>query len=174
MRTKLKYGSKPVYWNDIHDRVLSLEEVESYRVNGKLKIPSIISRFDSTHEFLVYQELIRIYGKQRITRQVPLEIVRPSHCYPKGKVWKVDFAISELVFGSKPVRSYIEAKGAFLPEFAYVLSALEELRPTDFLKLKIIFSNEIPRSNKVVDALMRSSFSRNIFTLNELKQRKRL
>jgi hypothetical protein len=174
MRTKLKYGSKPVYWNDIHNRVLDLEEIESYRFKGKLKIPASISRFDSTHEFLVYRELVRIYGEERVFRQVPLEIVRPSHCYPKGKAWKVDFAIAELVWGDKHIKSYVEAKGAFLPEFGYVLSALEELHPTSFLKLKIIFGNEIPRSNKIISALMRSSFSRNIFTLKELKERKRL
>ena len=147
--------------------------VEKYREGSRLKLPPSIWRFDSQHEFKVYLQLCRMYGKDRIVRQYPIAIVPPSCCYPSGKVWRVDFAIRSGISPYNPML-YLEAKGAFLTEFACVLSALEQYNIRKFYKVRIVFARELLVRNKVVKALLKSDFSKNLITLNELKKLKAL
>ncbi|WP_319422753.1 hypothetical protein [Pleurocapsa sp. FMAR1] len=169
MSVRPKYKAKPVVWNSNTCSVESPETIEQFRVRERFKLPSHIWRFDSQHEFKVYLELKRMYGEHKISRQVPVLVIAPGFSYPKGKTWKVDFVISSGAEGVKPFL-YVEAKGAFLTEFALILGILEEYQFDVFRKLKIIFPERLPVGNKVVKALLESDFRKNLLTLKELEK----
>ena len=171
MSVRPKYKAKPVIWNSETYSVESPEIIETFRVKERFKLPSHIYRFDSQHEFKVYLELVRIYGSDRILRQVPILIIKPGFSYPKGKTWKVDFAIANEAKGVNPF-VYVEAKGAFLTEFALTLGILEEYQFSIFRKLKIVFPEKLPVRNKVAKALLDSDFRKNLLTLKELEKSK--
>lgn len=163
-----KYKAKHVYWDAKNECAIGSTILEKYRVKNRLKLPEHIWRFDSQHEFRVYLELVRMYGSYYVLRQQPIEIIEPSYCYPKGKIWKVDFAVCSPNLGSGIIY-FVEAKGCFLPEFAYTLSALEQIDFSEFRKLKVIFPSTIPKTNKVIKALLDSHFNQNLLTLSDLK-----
>ncbi len=167
MPARPKYKAVPVFWNTELCSVLDSRNLEIYRVKGKLKLPEHIWRFDSQHEFKTYLELCRMYGENRIIRQLPVSILKPSYCYPRGKTWKVDFAISDNSQPNKPLL-FVEAKGAFLTEFALILGILEELRFNIFRRLRIVFPEKLPVENKMVKTLLESDFKKNLLTLKEL------
>lgn len=168
-----KYSAKQVYYCLQTRTVLNSRDVELYRVNGRLKLPSHINRFDSQHEFKVYLELVRIYGVRRILFQVPVRIVPPSLCYPDGKSWRVDFAITKYP-DIQTNMFLIEAKGLITSEFAYTLTLLEQNNSESFDKLRIIFSTKIPYRNQIINALAKTDYAKNLFTLKNLKQCKRI
>jgi hypothetical protein len=68
-----------------------------------------IVRFDSNFEYEVYQALTAWVNKSQIVTQYPVEIIPPGICYPKGKIWKADFAIT--AYRSDRVIALVEAKG---------------------------------------------------------------
>lgn len=110
-----------------------------------------------------------MYGSQRVERQFPVQIIPSGYCYPNGKTWKIDFAVKN----TDPwlgYSCYVEAKGAFLPEFAHVLTSFEARHDSKFMKLVIVFTDSIPLNNKVVKALWSSPFKKNLLTLEELRQ----
>jgi hypothetical protein len=168
-----KYKSKAVYWNLITKTVMSINWMEQYRVNGKLQVPKCIARFDSQHEFKVYLELVRMYGEDSIIRQYPIEIIEDCRCYPKGRFWKVDFAI-KLIPTSYLPHIYVEAKGAFLPEFATTLAFCEMIAPEEFENLFIVFGNKYPKDNQVLKNLLKSSMKSNLLTFPQLQNLSRL
>lgn len=169
----VKYRAKVVYWNLVTRTVVSAQSIEQYRVKGRLDLPKCIARFDSQHEFKVYLELVRMYGASRIIRQYPVTIIEPCCTYPKGKNWKVDFMI-EPDNGKLYSRRYVEAKGAFLPEFATTLAFLEMTNPELFEKLFIVFGKRLPEGSQVLKNLLKSSMKCNLLTLPELKDLSRL
>ena len=169
MPTQTKYKAKPVWWNTLTKTVLSEHEVENYRFNNRLKTPAHYIRFDSQHEFKVYLELVRMYGEDRIIRQHKLEIIPPCTCYPKGKTWRVDFAITGKHFRNE-ILAYVEAKGAVLNEFKYTLSLLEVSRPLDFLKLRIVFVQTVPTTDKIITAIKKSGIKKMLTTLPKIKK----
>jgi hypothetical protein len=166
--TTQKYRAKVVYWNLVTRTVVSTQSMEQYRVNGKLKVPKCIARFDSQHEFKVYLELVRMYGAENIVRQYPIEIIQECCTYPKGKTWKVDFAI-EPINRRFYVPRYVEAKGAFLPEFATTLAFCELTNSEMFPRLYIVFGNKLPSGSQPLKNLLKSSMKSNLLTLPELK-----
>ncbi len=168
-----KYKAKPVFWDTELRSVLDVNSIGKYRTKDRLKLPNSICRFDSQHEFKVYLELCRMYGTDKIVRQHPLEVIPSGYCYPNGKSWKVDFAVT-LSNPSLGFSHYVEAKGAFLPEFAHTLSSLELHNDSVFSRLSIVFTDEIPKTNRMVKALMKTDFKSNLFTLKELEQLKTL
>jgi hypothetical protein len=169
MVTTPKYKAKHVFWDREKQIVVDSIDIERYRIKTCLKLPGAIVRFDSQHEFKVYLELGRMYGSNKVIRQFPVEIIPPGYCYPKGKNWKIDFAItSEHAYCG--YSRLVEAKGAFLPEFASTLASFEQIHDSDFGKLIIVFPNSIPKDNKVVKALLKSEYAQNLLTLKELKQ----
>lgn len=173
MPTRPKYKAKHVFWDSKKEVVKNEHDINIYRCQGKLKLPEHIWRFDSCHEFKVYLELKRIYGADRIVRQYKLQILPPGDCYPKGKHWRVDFA----VIGNKGAFSYdffVEAKGAFLPEFATTLACLELHDINSFIRTFIVFNGTVPIKNQVVKALLKSAKTKRILTLQELEQSKTL
>jgi hypothetical protein len=169
MRATPKYKAKAVFFDSIKRVVIDRNEIDKYRPGGKLKLPDGITRFDSQHEFKVYLELCRMYGQERVSRQHPVQIIPPGYCYPKGKNWKIDFYIDRdpTRFGSS---LFVEAKGAFLPEFAHTLASFEQKNAHAFEKLIIVFGGIMPSYNKVVKALLDSDYGQNLLTLEELKQ----
>jgi hypothetical protein len=168
MTTTPKYKAKAVFWDTEKQTVIDKSEVERYRVKNRLKLPNTIARFDSQHEFKVYLELCRMYGADRVIRQFPVEIFPKGICYPKGKHWKVDFAIKSN--GRLPtIFAFVEAKGAFLPEFAHTLAALEWSEPDVFNSLIVVFGNSIPTENKVITSLLNSDFNCRLLTFKELQ-----
>ena len=171
MRTaSSKYKAKHVFYDSKTRSVISACSTDIYRVNGKLKLPSHIWRFDSIHEFKVYLELTRMYGVDRIARQHKLEIIPSGCCYPKSKDWRVDFAIlNSSRFGG--CSHFIEAKGAFLPEFATTLACLEQNNEYAFEKLYLVFPGKPPTTNRVLNSLMKTYFANHIFTLKELQHK---
>ncbi len=164
-----KYRAKHVYWDSKNCIVLGSDKIEQWRINGKLELPDHIWRFDSQHEFKVYLQLVRIFGVDRIVRQYKLQVMPPSCCFPSGKHWRVDFAIiSKTPLGG--YSHYIEAKGAFLPEFGNVLSNLELNNSRVFNRTWIIFTEQIPTRNKVVKTLSKTEHKSRLLTLKELEQ----
>lgn len=164
-----KYRAKYVYWDVINGIVLGADKVEKYRTNGKLKLPEYIWRFDSQHEFKVYLELARIFGSNRVIRQLKLRIMPASSCFPSGKHWRVDFGIlNESKDGGYCY--YIEAKGACLPEFTNILANLELFNRIAFNHLWIVFAEQVPTENKVIKALTKTTHTSRLLTLKELKQ----
>ena len=168
-----KYQAKPVFWDSGLRKVLSLTAISKYYSNGRLKLPEYIWRFDSQHEFKVYLELVRMYGADRIERQFPVPIFYPSKCYSKGKTWKVDFVVS-LPDSMYHYDYLVEAKGAFLTEFAVILAVLETIDEVAFNALRIVFPSKIPERNQMVKALLKTDYARNLLTLNQLKKLKGL
>jgi hypothetical protein len=169
MRATPKYKAKAVFFDSIKRVVIDSNEIDKYRTKGRVKLPDGITRFDSQHEFKVYLELCRMYGERRVIRQYPIELITPGVCYPKGKVWKVDFAVTSFAPRDRNIH-FVEAKGAFLTEFGYTLVNLEITQPDIFAKLCIIFSRSIPTESRVVKDLFNSNYGQNLLTLEELKQ----
>lgn len=173
MPGKPKYKAKHVFWDSKNEVVKNRHDINIYRCHGKLKLPEHIWRFDSQHEFKVYLQLVRMYGKECVLRQHRVRIIEPGLCYPNGKYWKADFAIRFPVS-----RNYthwlVEAKGAFLPEFASVLSLLEDNQNDLFYRTRIIFPGKPPTKNRVVQALLNSSFKGNLLSLQEVEKLREL
>ena len=169
MAIKLKYGSRPVYWDLTKRCVVDRSKLEIYRKGGKLKLPNEVVKFDSTHEFKVYLELIRIYGLERINLHYPIETIPKGQCYPNGKTWKVDFAIKHKDYVDEIV-CYVEAKGLLTTEFTYTLATLEQTNYKAFRTLFVVFPSKIPKQNKIVKNLLDSFCSSNILTLSQLKK----
>lgn len=168
-----KYKAKPVFWDIKNQRVIDSTDINQYRIKFRLKLPHYIRRFDSQHEFKVYLELLRMHGVERVESQFPVIVIPSSYCYPSGKSWKIDFAIkSDCRWGG--YSHFVEAKGAFLPEFAHTLASFEYRHDSKFMKLIIVFPNAIPLNNRVIKALSNSPFKKNLLTFEELKQLKTL
>ncbi|PSB11101.1 hypothetical protein C7B62_06635 [Pleurocapsa sp. CCALA 161] len=169
MRTTPKYKSKVVFFDTDKQIVIDSSEVERYRNKARLRLPENITRFDSQHEFKVYLELCRIYGADRIVRQYPIELIPPGQCYPKGKTWKVDFAIKD-ADKREALTTLVEAKGALMPEFISTLAHLEVNEPDAFEDLVVVFSRSIPTDNKVIKSLLNKTYAPQFYTLKELEQ----
>lgn len=169
MASTMKYKSSRVFWDSLNQKALGHTELETYRKGKHFKLPNHVHRFDSQHEFLVYLELVRLYGEDRVVCQHRIEIFPVSYCYPKGKDWKVDFAIKNKC---RPYEMsvYFEAKGMFLPSFGFTLAAFEQLDPDEFEKLHIVFSRSIPLGNRIVTSLLDSEMGDNLMTLKQLKK----
>jgi hypothetical protein len=169
----LKYQSKVVFWDRNKQAVICKVTADKYRLENKDKLPDYIFRFDSTHEFCVYLELVRMYGDVRVVRQHPLEIFPKSFCYPNGKKWKVDFAIINNAVPDYPIR-YVEAKGMLLNEFRCTLGAFEQNDLDRFKRLRLVFPKAIPVETNLIKALFYSDRQSMLLTLPELKHLKRL
>ena len=173
MPGKPKYKAKYVFWDSKNEVVKSEHDINIYRCQGKLKLPEHIWRFDSQHEFKVYLQLVRMYGVSRIIRQFKLSIIPPGTCYPKGKSWRVDFAITSVTpLGG--YSHYIEAKGAFLPEFGTTLACLEANNKMAFDRTLVIFSQKPSAKNRVIKALMDSPFQESLLSLQDLEKLSKL
>lgn len=163
-----KYKAKAVFFDLDKRTVVNKDDVLVRRGKNSLVLPDNVTRFDSQHEFKVYLELCRMYGAENIVRQYPVEIYPPGLCYPKGKNWKVDFAIKAPYKLLKPY-IFAEAKGAFLPEFAHTLASVECYQPEVFDDLYIVFGSSFPIENRVISSLVNSSFEYRLLTLKELQ-----
>ena len=168
-----KYGAKYVFWNTINECVISAESAEGLRSGKQRQLPKHIRRFDSQHEFKVYLELVRMYGKHRVKSQVHLTILPPGNCFPRGKTWKVDFALSE-PDGSFDICRYVEAKGMITREFCYTLACLEVHKPIVFNNLLLVFPNTIPIENTLIRNLRKTSSKERLLTLDTLKKSREL
>ena len=168
-----KFKAKPVFWDTKDKVVRSGIDIEIYRCHGKLKLPEHIWRFDSQHEFKVYLELVRIFGADRIKRQHLLTIIPRGKCYPNGKNWKVDYAILS-DFEHIEYSHFVEAKGAFLPEFATTLALVEDKEPWAFDNLFVIFNAKPPANNRVIKSLLKTDFKDHLLSLKELEKSNQL
>ena len=164
-----KYKAKHVWWDDLKKRVVHPIDVEAYRCGKKLMTPKSYFRFDSQHEFKVYLELVRQYGYERIIRQYEIQIISPGICYPNGRTWRVDFAITLKTDRNNIVELY-EAKGLVTREFTYILPLLEIAEPKLFNSLNIVFPNKVPLQNKVIKAMAKSVLAENLITLKDLQK----
>ena len=169
MTRRPKYRAVHVYWDSL--RLITLERIDvaCYRTKSGLKLPKHIWRFDSIHEFRVYLQLVRMYGADRVKRQVAIQVISPCLCYPRGKFWRVDFAITKSIT-DRDIYCLVEAKGAFLPEFASILVNLEREDKDVFKRTYIVFPSQVPKKNLVVKALLKSFFSKNLITLTYLNR----
>jgi hypothetical protein len=169
----IKYRSKAVFWDSQKLCVISKDKADSYRSKNTPRLPNHIFRFDSTLEFKVYLELVRMYGQENIVRQHPLQIIPPGYCYPRGKVWKVDFAVFHT---SKPYgfQYFVEAKGAVLSEFRFSLACLEQHNLDIFTKVRLVFDKAVPMSDLLVTALYKSHHRDSLLTLPQLEKLPRL
>lgn len=167
--TIAKYSAKYVYWDTQKQVVLPPSDIEIHRYNGRLKLPKHIVRFDSHHEFRVYIELCRMYGSKCISRQYKVKTIEPCTCYPTGKYWKVDFAVS--LPGSMFFYDYlIEAKGVITSEFINNLVLIEQTGFEAFESLYIVFPHIVPANNKVIKALQNNGWEQRLFTFKQFRQ----
>ena len=173
MIAQLKYGSQEVFWDTRKKEVITYYAAQKYRVRGRLKLPNHIERFPSVLEFNVYQKLVDLYGERRIVRQYPLVIMPPGCCYPKGKKWRVDFAIQWLP-NSKDFVLFVEAKGALIAEFRHTLSALEAYDNAAFNKLRIIWGSGIPKHGVFIRNLLASEFRNQMYSFRQFENMSRL
>lgn len=164
-----KYHSKYVFWDKLNQRVINAHEADKLRSGKQDTLPKHIRRFDSLHEFKVYLELIRIYGIQRIKTQVHVNILPRGLCFPRGKTWKVDFAITESD-DSHFAYKYVEAKGLITREFIYTLACLETYKPNIFHNLHLVFVRSIPIENNMIKSLTKSHWNNHMLTLKDLQK----
>ncbi len=158
---KPKYRSKKVFWDKVNNRI-----IQPIKGNS----PSV-EIFDSKLEFSVWIELCRMYGSKRVIRQFPIRIITPGKSFPRGKFWKVDFAVLNR---RSDYCLFIEAKGIMLPEFQSTLGCLEKVNDFVFSRLYLVFGRKPPKSNRVLKSLLDSDFSHRILTLSQLKKLERL
>lgn len=164
-----KYKAERVYWDDKKRCVVNYDDLHSYRQYSPKGLPEHLYCFDSRHEFRVWIELCRIYGEHRVLRQHRVEIIHPACCYPKGKVWKVDFAVASCHFPGT-IQRYYEAKGYMTNEFCYTLALLENIDPLAFEKLYVVFPQSLPTDKRIIKNLMDSEYSNNLMTLKQLQK----
>lgn len=169
MVTANKYKAKSVFYDWQSDTVLSTEEISAYRKHGKLNLPFWIHRFDSQHEFRIFNKLKDMYGKNRIQLQLPILLYDRTTCHPNGKYWKIDFTVTA---SNNPLQAlfYVEAKGVVNKEFEYILSALEQNNPKVFSKLYLVFPDRIPSSNRVIKNLLKTPFQERIYKRTQFNQ----
>ena len=173
MTEKRKYRNKPVYWDTEKRRTVSRAKAEAKKTHGQFRFPKNVLRFASTLEFNVYLELCRMYGADNIHCQYPVPVANPGYLFPKGRTWRVDFAISAIK-DSDNITHLVEAKGLWLPEFTYTLALFEQKAPSEFLKLRIVMGTEIPTERRVVASLYDSNFKNNLLVYEDLKQLRNL
>lgn len=164
-----KYHAKYVHWNSVTRTVLDSNLANRLRSGKQRRLPEYVKRFDSQHEFRVYLELIRIYGENRVKKQTLINILPPGLCYPKGKGWKVDFAITDPVFDHRH-HCFIEAKGVVTREFIYTLACLEAYKPQVFNNLYLVFPHRIPTNNRTINGLKKTYWNEQLLTLKDLKK----
>lgn len=169
MNSLQKYRSKAVFWDLQKQIVISKQRANEHRLGASTRLPEHIVRFDSIHEFAVYLELSRIYGHHRIVRQYPLPIIPKSICYPTGKTWRVDFAITA-ENKSRTFTNFVEAKGVMMREFRMTLACLEQNNFPAFARLSMVFPKAIPTECVLVKTLSRSSHQDMLLTLPELRR----
>lgn len=167
-----KYKSKIVHWDAKQGGVISKREADALREGKRNRLPPYIYRFDSTLEFCVYIKLLNLFPPNRIKRQVPVELIPKGQCHPKGKTWKVDFAITYPNKDSSMF--YVEAKGRITPEFRNTLPILEHTNPEVFNKLILVFGSKIPHENRVIANLLSKKFISRIHTLKSFNLLKAL
>lgn len=168
-----KYKNQQVFWDVREQAVVSPYIINKYRYGNSLKLPRHIIRFPSKHEFKVYLELLRMYGIHRVVSQYGVKISPPNKCYPKGRLWKVDFAIMSVTKQSKP-QFIVEAKGLMTTDFKSALFCLEMHNPRYFDKLYIVFTDKIPTERHIIKNLLHSDFKNHIMTLDQLRELKEL
>lgn len=164
-----KYGAKQVYYDWQSDYVLTKEAVEQYRRGKRVNLPFWIHRFDSQHEFRVFNKLKDMYGKDRIQLQIPVRLFSHTLCHKNGKDWKVDFMVTD---GNNPLipLCYVEAKGVMNKEFEFILSVLEQNNPRVFNNLHIVFADKIPSRNQVIKNLLTTNFANRIYKRTRFNQ----
>lgn len=159
-----KYSARVVFWDNQRMCVTSKQQADSLRVGKQKRLPSHIFRFDSKLEFEVYLHLLKMYPANRIRRQVPLPLIRKGLCYPRGKPWKIDFAIT-WNFNKNHIYRYVEAKGIVTSDFRNILPVLEQNNPEAFSKLILVFGSSIPTKNRIISNLLASKKKRDMYTL---------
>lgn len=148
-----KYLAKVVFWDSQRLCTIPKEEADSLREPKRKRLPPHIYRFDSSLEFKVYLQLLKLYKPRRIKRQVAVRLIPPGICHPKGKTWRCDFAITHPCDDTKIIK-YVEAKGKITPEFRNHLPILEHTNPSVFRSLIIVFGSRIPKDNRVIANLL--------------------
>ena len=169
----MKYKSCVVHWDSKAWRVIDKQDADKQRSGKQKRLPEHIYRFDSTLEFNVYLKLIKMYSVSRVKRQHPVLYIPPGECYPKGKLWKVDFAIRSSTY-EHDYSFYIEAKGAITADFRDKMPILEHTNPEVFRRLFLIFGSRIPVKSKVVRNLLATKHIRQIYTLKKFQQLEKL
>ena len=164
-----KYKARFVYWDSLKRVVINKFDAEAILRQNNRKLPKHIWRFDSQHEFKVYLELVRIFGADRIERQYHVNLFFPGKCYPNGKTWKCDFAIDNSP-NKDEWTHFVEAKGAFLPEFATTLALVEDKETEIFDNLFIVFNGKPPLKNRVIKSLLKTDFKDHLLSLKELEK----
>lgn len=173
VNTQNKYNSKVVFWNALKMCSVSKHEADSLRESKRKRLPDYIYRFDSTLEFRVYLALTKMYGASRVKRQISVPLIPHGICYPKGKAWKIDFAVVNS-FDSSKYAFYVEAKGRITPEFRNVLPILEHTNPDVFNRLFLVFGTKIPTENRVVANLLQGKNHHRVHTLKSFSSLTRL
>lgn len=169
MAAKLKYKSVAVYWDGLKRRVITKDEVEKYRLGNKVRLPLHILYFSSRHEFTVYLELLKVFPSERIIVQYPVEVLPPSACYPRGKTWKIDFAVLSKGEEQKVI-ALIEAKGCVTVDFAFSIACFEQRNKSWFNKLWLVFDKSSKASHRLIKNLCKTDMRHRIVTTDRVSK----
>lgn len=93
--------------------------------------------FASGLEFEVWRSLVREFGRERVTSQVPLLVKPATDTYP-DLFWRCDFRVYGLPGTGHNNYANVEAKGFKTEEFRIKLQLLELTSPGEFKRLIII------------------------------------
>ena len=145
----------------------NLQEVYEIQACSIKKFKERYTRFDSLFEMEVYGLLLKHFPKERIGLQVPIQLVPPCICFPKGKMWRVDFAIYS---NEKPqtIIRLVEVKGMWMEAFTSNLALLELVAISAFKKLDIVVC-EIPKGKTIVKQFLDSNDCPTVYKLNDFK-----
>ncbi len=146
-----KYKSSVVHYSPSKGRELSANEIENYKSFGNISGFTDVIRFDSYHEYQVYQSLKNSQLGSAIIPHYSIPILPPkkSIIFPRGKNWRVDFLVKG--YHQEPLL-LVEAKGFITREFTLILAMLEKYNPNLFGKLWLIFpDNRIPKKNLITN-----------------------
>jgi hypothetical protein len=120
------------------------------RPNKYKPIPEVVDgyRFPSRYEATIYRLINSLLTtanatkeRYRLDRQVEV-VIYDGLLMPK-RVWKCDFAITDLKTGKSIL---IEAKGMLPREFSYLIDLLASNNPKAFMNLVVVSENESLRS----------------------------
>jgi hypothetical protein len=156
-----KYKSHPLYFHPSTQQVICTEEAKGLDKSNLIY-------FASRHEFATYKALLPLTEKYRLEIHPTVRIISPNTVttYPKGKVWKVDFRLSDGLF----TKMLIEAKGTITRDFPFTLTLLELNNKELLDKLWLVFPSQVPTNNQTIKNLLRSPMRHRILTLSELKK----
>lgn len=144
-----------------------LQEVYKTRACSVKEFTERYIRFDSMFEMEVYEALVKYFPKQQIGLQVPIQLLSPCVCFPRGKMWRIDFAIYSATKPRRIIR-LVEAKGVWTNVFTMNLAILEQYNLHAFDTLDIVMQ-QVPAKKSIIKNISNSDTGIKVISLGMYK-----